>query len=273
MTEETKIMEVMDIPKVVDVPVGVVEVVPKKEEDVPKGVSRERNFDIDTWKPITRLGKLVKARKITNISEILDKGLTILEAEIVDALIPNLRNDLISIGQSKGKFGGGKRSIWRQTQKKTKEGNKASFSALCVVGNGDGYVGIGLGKAKETVPAREKATRQAKIDLIKIKRGCGSWESAQPKPTSIPFEVEGKCGSVKVRLIPAPQGTGLVIEKECRKVLAMAGIGDIYSKTYGHTGTKLNLVTACFNALKQLSKMKIQEEHRKQLGIVEGSRL
>ncbi len=247
--------------------------VPKKEDDVPKGVGRERAFDTENWKPVTRVGKLVKAKKIISISELLDKGVAILEAEIVDALIPNLKSDLILIGQSKGKFGGGKRSIWRQTQKKTNEGNKPKFSALAVVGNSDGYVGIGLGKARETVPAREKATRQAKINIIKIRRGCGSWESAVPKPTSIPFTVEGKCGSVKVKLIPAPQGTGLVIEKECRKVLAMAGIGDVYSMTYGHTGTKLNLITACFNALKKLSTMKVNGEHHKQLGIVEGSRL
>jgi small subunit ribosomal protein S5 len=144
---------------------------------------------------------------------------------------------------------------------------------LAVVGNGDGYVGIGLGKARETVPAREKATRQAKLNIIKIRRGSGSWESAEPKPTSIPFAVEGKCGSVKMRLMPAPQGTGLVIEKECRKMLQMAGIKDIYSKTSGHTKTKLNLLTACFNALKELSAVKIKEQHTKQLGIIDGSKI
>ncbi|MDP3916960.1 MAG: 30S ribosomal protein S5 [Nanoarchaeota archaeon] len=245
----------------------------KIESNVPRGVSRERSFDIESWTPATRLGKEVKSEKITNIDEILDKGLNILEAEIVDTLLKNLKSDLLLVGQSKGKFGGGKRSIWRQTQKKTKEGNKASFSALAVVGNGDGYVGLGIGKSKETVPAREKATRQAKLNIIKIRRGCGSWETAEPNPTSIPFAVEGKCGSVKIKLMPAPQGTGLVVEKECRKILSMAGIEDIYSKTSGHTGTKLNLLTACFNALKQLSSMKIQQKHEKQLGMISGSRL
>ncbi len=245
----------------------------RAEGNMPKGVSRERVFDADGWKPITKIGKEVKAGKITDIDQVLDNGYTILEAEIVDALVPGLKSDLLNIGQSKGKFGGGKKSIWRQTQKKTKEGNKASFSALAIVGNEDGYVGIGLGKARETVPAREKSTRQAKLNLIKIRRGSGSWESAEPKPTSIPFAVEGKCGSVKVRLMPAPQGTGLVVEKECARILEMAGIKDIYSKTSGHTGTKLNLLKACFDALKNLSKVKIQESHIKKLGIVEGSKL
>jgi small subunit ribosomal protein S5 len=245
----------------------------KSDSHVPRGVSREKIFDVENWKPATKIGRQVKAGKITSIDEILNQGITILEAEIVDALLPNLRNDLLSVGQSKGKFGGGKRSIWRQTQKKTKEGNKASFSALAVVGTGDGYVGIGLGKARETVPAREKATRQAKLNIIKIRRGSGSWESAEPKPNSIPFAVEGKCGSVKIKLMPAPQGKGLVIEKECKKILSMAGIEDVYSITTGHAGTKLNLLTACFKALKQLSIMKIQESHIKQLGIVEGSKV
>ena len=248
-------------------------VVDKTESNVPRGVSRERSFNIDNWRPVTRIGKLVKAGKITDIDEILDEGQTILEPEIADALLPTLRSDLLSIGQSKGKFGGGKKSIWRQTQKKTREGNKPSFSALSVVGNNDGYVGIGMGKARETVPAREKATRQAKLNIIKIRRGSGSWESAEPTSNSIPFAVEGKCGSVKMRLMPAPQGKGLVIEKECRRILTMAGIKDVYSKTSGHTGTKLNLLRACFEALKQLSRVKIQEQHKTQLGVVEGSKL
>jgi small subunit ribosomal protein S5 len=245
----------------------------KAESNMPRGVSRERSFDVENWRPVTKIGKLVKAGKITDIDEILDQGLTILEAEIAEALLPTLRSDLLSIGQSKGKFGGGKKSIWRQTQKKTREGNKPSFSAFSVVGNGDGYVGIGMGKARETVPAREKATRQAKLNIIKIRRGSGSWESAEPKSNSIPFAVEGKCGSVKMKLMPAPQGKGLVIEKECKRILAMAGIQDIYSKTSGHVGTKINLLRACFDALKQLSKVKIQNQHKKQLGIVEGSKL
>ena len=75
--------------------------VSKRESNMPRGVSRERSFDVDSWTPVTRLGKLVKAGKITNIDEILDKGETILEAEIVDALLPTLRSDLLSVGQSK----------------------------------------------------------------------------------------------------------------------------------------------------------------------------
>jgi len=211
---------------------------------------------LEGWVPKTEYGKKVKSGEIKDIDIILEKGGRILEAEIVDSLLPDLEYELITIGQSKGKFGGGKRSIWKQTQKKTKEGNKPKFATVAVIGNKKGYVGIGYGKAKETVPAREKAIRQAKINIIKVKYGCGSWDCACGENHSIPFKVSGKCSSVIVELLPAPKGTNLCIHKELRKILDLAGIKDIYSKTYGKTNTQLNLVKACMGALKQLSKMK-----------------
>ena len=94
--------------------------------------------------------------------------------------------------------------------------------------------------------------------MIKIKLGCGSWEGDPKGKNSIPFAVQGKCGSVRINLMPAPKGTSLVVEKECAKILTLAGIQDIYSRSYGHTATKLNLVKACFDALTKLSKTKSQ---------------
>ncbi len=124
--------------------------------------------DLEKWKPKTALGRKVKNREIATLDEVLDSGKPILEPEIVDMLIPNIESDLLMIGQSKGKFGGGSRRVFRQTQKKTKEGNKPKFATYAVVGNKDGFVGLGFGKAKETVPAREKAVRQAKLNIIKV---------------------------------------------------------------------------------------------------------
>ncbi len=242
-----------------------------EEQEVARGISYNKSFDMDSWKPKTSLGKQVKAKKITNIDEILNQGSRILESEIVDVLLPGLESDLINIGQSKGKFGGGKRSIWKQTQKKTKEGNKPSFGAAAVVGNKDGYIGIGNSKARETVPAREKATRKAKLNIIKIKRGCGSWACNCAEPHTIPFEVSGRCSSVRITLIPAPKGIGLCVEKECRKILEMAGIKDVYSKTKGQTKNKLNLIKACFEALQKLNTIKVTEDFKKKAGIQEGS--
>lgn len=231
----------------------------KKEQDI-----------VESWKPKTQLGKKVKNNEITDIDEILDKGEKILECEIVDFLMPDIQNDLLLIGQSKGKFGGGQRRVFKQTQKKTKEGNKPKFSTYAIVGNNNGYVGLGKGKSKETVPAREKSFRMAKLNLIKIRRGCGSWECGCKEPHTIPFSVEGKCGSTIIKLIPAPKGTGLCIQDECGKILKMAGIKDVWSKTLGQTNTRVNLIKACFEALKKLSSTKIKHEHVANLGIVEG---
>lgn len=208
------------------------------------------------WEPITKLGKEVKSEKLKDIDEILDNDKKIMEPEIVDKLL-NLKSDLISIGQAKGKFGGGKRRAWRQTQRKTKEGNVMKFSTMAVVGNENGYVGIGDGSAKETLPARDKATRKAKLNIFKIKRDCAAFDCMCPEPHTVPFKVTGKSGSVVVTLIPAPQGTGLVVGRELKKILRLAGIKDVYGKSSGKKQTTFNFAKACMAALKQTTSREI----------------
>ncbi|MBI4439096.1 30S ribosomal protein S5 [Candidatus Woesearchaeota archaeon] len=226
---------------------------------------------IVSWVPKTRLGRDVKEGRISSMDQIIDSGQKILEAEIVDSLMGSLAAELMMIGQAKGKFGGGQRRVFKQTQKKTAEGNKPSFSTCVVVGNRDGYVGVGYGKSRETVPAREKAIRNAKLNLIKIRRGCGSWECGCREPHSIPFKVSGSCGSVKLELLPAPKGTGLVVQKECQKILALAGIRDVWSKTEGQTRTTVNLIKACEAALERLMSTKMPSKYSERLGVREGS--
>lgn len=241
-----------------EVKVELVEEEIKDEEEKVK-VATIREFDLQSWHPKTKLGKDVKEGRHVDIDEIFNKGIKIMEVEIIDSLFPNLESELLLVGQAKGKFGGGKRRVFKQTQKKTKEGNKPKFSTIVVVGNKNGFVGVGSGKSKETVPAREKSLRNAKLNIFKIRRGSGSWESNIKEPHSIPFKVTGKCGSIELTLIPAPRGTGLCVENECQKVLRLAGIKDIWSKTQGHTATKCNLVYACVDALKKLNTIKIKE--------------
>lgn len=207
----------------------------------------------------TKLGSLIAAGQITSLKEIFAKGEKIKEPAIVDALVPNLINEFILIGQSRGKFGGGKRKDIKQTQKKTAEGNKPHFSATAIVGNGNGYVGVGLGKAKESVLAREKAIKNAKINIIEIVRGCGSWQCGCGEPHSLPFTTTGKSGSVRVKLMPAPKGTGLVCDKEVKKLLNAAGYKDIWAKSNGQTRHKTNFIKAVFDALKNASAKKIKE--------------
>jgi len=231
-----------------------------KKEDAPENPEEEKGLkkqkvvvgSVENWTPKTEIGKKVKNLEITNIDELLSKGIRILEPEIVETLLPEMENELLLIGQSKGKFGGGQRRVFRQTQKKTKEGNKPKFATMAVIGNKNGIVGVGFGKSKETVPAKEKAIRNAKLNIIKIKRGSGSWESRISEEHSIPFAVEGKCGSVQIKLIPAPRGKVLVAEKEVTKILKLSGITDIWTKTKGQTKNKINLVKATMQALKKL---------------------
>ena len=219
-------------------------------------IKRKTEEEQRVWAPKTRVGRDVKEEKITKIDDILDKGIKILEHQIVDKLLPSLGIDMIMIGQSKGKFGGGKRRIWKQTQKKSAEGNIPSFACMAVVGDRAGHIGLGYGKARETLPSKGKALRDAKLKIIKVKRGCGSFDCVCDEPHSIPYATEGKSGSAIMKLIPAPKGTGLVIEDECKKILKLAGIKDIYSRSFGETRTKFNLAKACINALKNISLIK-----------------
>lgn len=224
-----------------------------------RAVAREKEAQrasLDSWVPKTELGKSVKAGDKKNIDSLLSSGKKILEPEIVDSLL-NIESDLLSVGQAKGKFGGGKRRAWRQTQKKTMEGNVVTFSCLAVVGDRKGHVGIGFGKAKETLPSRSKALRKARLNLIKITRGFESPEPPGSEPHTVPFVVEGKCGSVRVKLIPAPRGTGLVIGDQGKKILKLVGISDVYSLSSGQTRTTMNVAHAIIDALTKTNKMKL----------------
>lgn len=232
----------------------------EEEKGIRKRETREERFAredaerLDNWVPKTELGKKVRTGKIKDIEEIFKSGQKIMEPEIVDILIPHLQKDTLFIGQAKGKFGGGKRRAFRQTQRKTKEGNVLTFGVMAVVGDGKGHVGIGYGRAAETLPAKEKALRKAKLNLIKVKRGCASYDCSCDEPHSIPMETSGKCSSVSIKLMPAPQGTGLVVGDEMKKILHVAGIKDVYSKSFGKVRTTFNSAKACMQALERLGR-------------------
>lgn len=226
-----------------------------EEAIIEETVRTPAQIALDTWTPKTELGRMVKSGKIKNIDEILDQGLKILEPEIVDSLL-TINTELLNTGQAKGKFGGGKRRTWRQTQKKTEDKNVITFSVMAVVGDGNGHVGVGLARAAETLPAKEKAIRQAKLNIIKVKRGCASYDCSCDEPHSIPFEVFGKCSSVELHFKPAPQGTGLVVGNEVKKIMRLAGIRDLYGKSFGQTSTTINVAKAVMQALNKLGELK-----------------
>lgn len=225
---------------------------------------------MEEWVPKTKIGRMVKDGKITDIDQILDRGLRILEPEIVDYLLPNLQIEYLPVGQLKGPRGGGRRTIFRPTARKTAEGSRLSYSVMVVVGNGDGYVGLGRAKSQEREMARIKAIRNAKMNIMKIVRGCGSWECACGEPHSIPFKIEGKCGSVRVVFLPAPKGVGLAVNDTAKVFFRLAGIKDVWGKSFGDTDTRVNLANAIFDALKKLSSTRMMEQFKKTAGVVYG---
>lgn len=238
----------------------------------PNRQRREQVVEEKIWIPKTVLGKDVLDGKYSTMREVLLTNKKILEPEITEKLIPELSIEYVNVGQAKGKFGGGKRKSSKPTQKIVMEGSRMSFSMVVISGNKEGIVGLGFGKSRETVPSREKAIRNSKLNLIVIRRGCGDWGCFCGTAHSIPFAVEGKSGSCIVKLMPAPKGTGLVVESELKKMLELAGIKDVWSKTFGSTKNKINLMKAGFNALKELQKVRLAPEMMKGRGIKEGEK-
>jgi len=228
------------------------EVPEEKEEEIKEAVEIKPEAKLEEWVPKTSLGKDVAEGKIKSLDEIFESGKKIIEPEIVDKLVPNLKSELILIGGRTGKGGGIERIPIRITASMHKSGRRFRVSALAVVGNEDGLVGVGKGSSVEPRDAIEKAINKAKLNIIKIKRGCGSWECSCNQEHSIPYKTEGKSGSVRVILLPAPSGVGLVASDEAKKILRLAGIKDVWVKTFGDTRTRINLITAIFNALKNL---------------------
>ena len=197
-------------------------------------------MSLEDWIPRTRVGRMVKEGKITSIAEIFANNLRITEVEIVDYLLPGLEQEVLDINL---------------VQKQTAAGERSRFRAIAIVGNRDGYVGLGTGKAVHVVSAIEKAVKNAKLSIIPVRRGCGSWECACGAPHSLPTKVEGKRGSVRIELIPGPRGLGIVAGEAARIVLELAGVEDVWTRTYGETRTTLSFAGATFEALKNTNKI------------------
>ena len=222
---------------------------------------RPRRFEEEKkeWIPKTELGKQVMKGEIKTIDDILSKGLVILEPEIVDYLVPDMQDDIIYVGGSPGKGGGIRRTATKRTARMHKSGRRYKLMALVVVGNGDGIIGLGSATSGEHRTALEKAMLKAKLNIIRVKRGCGSWECGCGGKHSIPFRTEAKRGSVRVVMMPAPKGTGIVAGGEIKKMLKLGGLRDVYVKTFGQTGTRYNLANAVFAALEKLNSIKGDE--------------
>lgn len=195
---------------------------------------------VEEWIPKTKIGRLVKEGKITSIDQIFSMNAIIMEPEIIDILLPGLKQEILDVVL---------------VQKMTDAGRISKFRVVVALGNEDGYVGLGIGKARQLRTAVEKAIVDAKLNIIPVRRGCGSWECNCRDPHSIPFRVVGKAGSVEVELVPAPLGVGLVAGDIAKAVLRLSGVRDVWVFSRGETRTTLNFAKATYNALKNTNRI------------------
>jgi len=142
--------------------------------------------------------------------------------------------------------------------KVVKGGKRLNFSALVVTGDGNGHVGVGLGKASEVPGAISKAGATAKKNLIKVPIAG----------TTIPYEMRVRFGAAKVLLKPAAPGTGIIAGSSIRTVLEAAGIKDILAKSLG-SSNKVNMAKATILALSQLKDPKEELKKRRLAANVE----
>jgi small subunit ribosomal protein S5 len=220
-----------------------------------KKISAEKAVSIENWQPKTKLGKMVKEGKITNMSDAIATRLALREPEIVDILLPDLEDEVLDVNM---------------VQRMTDSGRRVKFAITIVVGNSNGYVGIGHAKGKEVRLAILKAIDSAKINIMQIKRGCGSWECGCGLPHSLPFEVTGKCGSAVITLRPAPRGVSLAAADVAKHILRLGGIRDAWTFTNGKTRTTVNFAFATFDALKKTGAVKVTKSQEEKLKIITG---
>ena len=272
MSDEAPVEEENTVP---EMPVEVQPSAPAKPENVAPGLSlafnppevsedaprRRRGVGIDpmealrNWQPLTRLGRAVISGEIVTMEQAIRSGMPIREVQVVNALLPNLEEEIIKVNM---------------VQRMTDSGRRVRFNVMACVGNRDGYVGLAIAKGKEVAGTISKAIDAAKLNVISVQRGNGSWESSAGPGTSVPFKVTGRAGSTRVTLMPAPAGKGLVVGGTGKKVLELAGVTDVLSRSKGQTRTTINYALATYNALIEMNKTKVSADQRQRLFMVQG---
>ncbi len=201
----------------------------------------------DGWEPRTRLGRKVQAGDITTMEQALASGLPLKEPQIVDQLLPGLEDEVLDINM---------------VQRMTDSGRRVKFRCVVAVGNRDGYLGYAQARDDQVGGAIQKAIDVAKLNVIKVDRGSGSWEDRAGGVNSLTRKATGKAGSVTVEIMPAPQGLGLAAAETVRAILELAGIEDAWTKSDGNTRTTVNLAKATFNALENAAQSRTPQRVR-----------
>lgn len=188
------------------------------------------------WVPKTNLGRLVSLGYVDNLELIYYHSIPIKEAEIIDKLLKlnnkTLKEECVKI---------------KSVQKQTKAGQRTRFKAVVAVGDEDGHIGLGSKCAKEVQNAMKGAIVAAKLNLVPVRRGY--WGNKIGLPHTLPVKITGKCGSVRMRLIPAPRGTGVVGAPATKKLMHFAGVHDVFTQSRGNTDTMENFLRANYDAL------------------------
>jgi len=208
----------------------------------------------DGWEPRTRLGQQVLEGDITSMREALDSGLPLKEPEVVDRLVPDLEDNVLDINM---------------VQRMTDSGRRVKFRCVVVVGNRNGLVGYAEGRDDQVGGAIQKAIDVAKLNLIQVPLGSGSWEDKPGGNHSLIRKATGKAGSVTVEIKPAPKGLGLAAAETPQKVLELAGVEDAWTKSHGNTRTTVNLAKATYNALQNATESRVPQRILEQQEVME----
>lgn len=183
--------------------------------------------------PVTKLGRLVKGRFIRSLESIYLFSLPVKEAQIVETFLPELADEVMKI---------------MPIQKQTRAGQRTRFKAFVIVGDKNGHVGLGVKVAKEVANAIRGAIIAAKTAVVPVRRGY--WGTRLGMPHTVPTKISASCGSINVRMVPAPRGTGLVAAQATKRLLQYAGVEDCFTSSRGMTATMGNFIKATFGCLK-----------------------